>query len=258
MDGVVRTPTRRLLGWELAAVLLVGLGASGLRSILSLIRGLLAEASLAQQTVTLNAPQSPIVWLDASFQLVASAALFAQGGLVLYLLTLSPAPDLPQPLQHLRRELRAWRSYAWAAGIAAGIGIPGIGLYLLAYRLELARLVIPSGLDETVLHTALLILNALGNGVAEELVMVWLISRLMQLGMGGSSAIVLAAGLRGSYHLYQGFGGGLGNLLMGLLFGVLYRRYGLIWPLVIAHWIMDVAVFIGYAAIAPLLGLPGT
>jgi len=60
---------------------------------------------------------------------------------------------------------------------------------------------------------------------------------------------VFSAVLRGSYHLYQGFGGFLGNAAMGLVFGVLYRRWGRVSPLVIAHTLIDTVAFVGYAAL---------
>ena len=74
--------------------------------------------------------------------------------------------------------------------------------------------------------------------------------RLRQLGFGDSAAIGLAALLRGSYHLYQGLGGFVGNLAMGLLFGWLYRRWGRVGPLVVAHALLDVGAFVGYAVLA--------
>ena len=45
--------------------------------------------------------------------------------------------------------------------------------------------------------------------------------------------------LRGAYHLYQGFGAGLGNVAMGLVFGYGWRRTGRLWPLIVAHGIID-------------------
>ena len=45
--------------------------------------------------------------------------------------------------------------------------------------------------------------------------------------------------LRGSYHLYQGFGGFLGNAVMGVLFGYFYQRTRRVLPLAIAHTIVD-------------------
>jgi membrane protease YdiL (CAAX protease family) len=34
---------------------------------------------------------------------------------------------------------------------------------------------------------------------------------------------------------------------MGMLFGWLYDRYGRILPLVIAHFLIDAAIFVGYS-----------
>ena len=53
--------------------------------------------------------------------------------------------------------------------------------------------------------------------------------------------------LRGSYHLYQGFGGFIGNAIMGLIFGYFYQRTKRVLPLVIAHTILDMVSFVGYA-----------
>lgn len=53
--------------------------------------------------------------------------------------------------------------------------------------------------------------------------------------------------LRGSYHLYQGIGGFIGNLAMGVVFVYLYRRWGRVGPLVVAHSLLDIGAFVGYA-----------
>ena len=74
--------------------------------------------------------------------------------------------------------------------------------------------------------------------------------RLRQIGFGDSAAIGLAALLRGSYHLYQGLGGFVGTVAMGLLFGWLFRRWGRVMPFVVAHTLPDVGAFVGYAALA--------
>ena len=58
--------------------------------------------------------------------------------------------------------------------------------------------------------------------------------------------IVAAAVFRGSYHLYQGFGAFVGNFLMGMLFGYLYSRSRRVLPFVIAHFVIDAAIFVGY------------
>jgi membrane protease YdiL (CAAX protease family) len=53
--------------------------------------------------------------------------------------------------------------------------------------------------------------------------------------------------------LYQGFGGFIGNFVMGLLFGYLYQRWGRVMPLVIAHFVLDAAIFVGYSAFKDVL-----
>jgi membrane protease YdiL (CAAX protease family) len=70
---------------------------------------------------------------------------------------------------------------------------------------------------------------------------------LRQLGWGKWQIILSAAVLRGSYHLYQGIGPFFGNVVMGIVFGWCYWRWGRVMPLVIAHWIIDIASFVGYA-----------
>ena len=55
--------------------------------------------------------------------------------------------------------------------------------------------------------------------------------------------------LRGAYHLYQGLGGFLGNIAMGLVFGQVWQRTNRLWVLVGAHTLIDVVAFLGYAAL---------
>ena len=82
-------------------------------------------------------------------------------------------------------------------------------------------------------------------------------TRLRQLGVGRAGSIAASSVLRGSYHLYQGFGAGLGNLVMGVVFGAAYDRWRKLWPLVIAHFLLDVVAFVGYVLLRPHLGFLG-
>ena len=70
------------------------------------------------------------------------------------------------------------------------------------------------------------------------------------LGVRPWLAIAISAVIRGSYHLYQGVGAFLGNAVMGLIFGFLYRRWGRVMPLIITHFLIDAVTFVGYALLA--------
>jgi membrane protease YdiL (CAAX protease family) len=93
----------------------------------------------------------------------------------------------------------------------------------------------------------MLLLNAAEAALLEEVVVVaYLVTRLRQLGLTEVSAVGASALLRGSYHLYQGWGGFLGNVAMGVLFGFVFTRTRRAWPIVVAHFLLDVTAGIGY------------
>ena len=95
-----------------------------------------------------------------------------------------------------------------------------------------------------------LILQAIQNGVLEEIVMIgYLLTRFRQLNWPAGRAILVSAVIRGSYHTYQGLGGFLGNLIMGALFGWWFTKTKRVLPLVIAHSVIDIVSFVGYAAL---------
>ena len=92
-----------------------------------------------------------------------------------------------------------------------------------------------------------LLLSAFQNGLAEEVVVVgFMLTRLAQLGWSRERALIASATLRGSYHLYQGFGGFAGNVVMGLIFGWWFQRTRRVLPLVVAHFLLDAFSFLGY------------
>ena len=82
----------------------------------------------------------------------------------------------------------------------------------------------------------------------------YLFSRWGSVGWGKWRIILTSALIRGSYHLYQGFGGFVGNLVMGIIFGWFYTRTKRVMPLVIAHTILDVVAFVGYSLLKDRIG----
>ena len=147
-------------------------------------------------------------------------------------------------------------------GLALVIGIPGIALYLAGRAVGVTVAVRASALDNYWWTVPILILVALHAGLQEEVIVIgYLFARLRDLGWGKWQIILVSAVLRGSYHLYQGYGSFVGNLAMGILFGWLYTRYKRVLPLVIAHFVIDAVVFVGYpwaaSAFPALFVLPG-
>ena len=241
-------PSARLQCWEIVAVFAVSLGASGLYALASFIGSLTAKQSLSSQTATLNgslAPGRPL--LDLFLQLLNITLSLAPVLLVFYLLARagerpsSIGLDLSQPGRDLLR----------GAALAALIGGSGLGLYLIAYHSGVELNVVAENLPDIWWRIPVLLLSALQNAAVEEVVVLgYLLSRLDKLGVRPSRAIALSAVIRGSYHLYQGAGGFIGNAVMGLIFAILYRRWGRVTPMLIAHFLIDAVAFVGYALLA--------
>ena len=241
---------RTRLRWEISIVLALSFGASAVYAIVSIVERLTRETALSQQTATINRPLSDRPVFDLISQLLSFAFGLAPVALVVYLLWSSTRPHLSR--LGLGRPLdagRAWWGREAGGGVllAAAIGIPGIAFYLFAKAIGINTTVVPTALDAAWWTVPVLVLQALRAALGEELIVVaYLFERLKRLGVGPWATIVISALLRGSYHLYQGFGGFIGNVIMGVVFGWVYQRWGRAFPLVVAHWALDIASFAGY------------
>jgi len=241
-------PSPRLLRWEIVTVFAVSLGASGIYALVQYIGSLTAQQSLSKQAVIVHgtlAPGRPL--LDLFLQLTSITLALAPVLLVLYLLARSgegPSAiglDASQPGKDL----------AWGTGLAALIGGAGLGLYLIAYHAGVELNVVAENLPDVWWRFPVLVLSAAQNGILEEVIVVgYLLSRLDKLGVRPVPAIAISAVIRGSYHLYQGIGAFFGNAAMGVLFGIFYRKYGRVTPLIVAHTLIDAVTFVGYALLA--------
>ncbi|HET6530950.1 MAG TPA: CPBP family intramembrane glutamic endopeptidase [Actinoplanes sp.] len=233
---------RRSLGVEVVLVLLLSLGASAVYAVVSLIAKLTA-GPLSQQTATLNPSQSPRPYLDLTYQLLG--IFFALIPVALALFLLGPARSgLGLDLRHPRSDL------GWGTALAAVIGIPGLLLVYVAALLGLNAQIVPAALQPVWWAVPVLILKAIENAVLEEVIVVgYLITRLRQLRLQLWHVVLISAVLRGSYHLYQGFGAFLGNAIMGLVFALFFLRRRRVMPLIVAHTLLDVAAFVGYTVL---------
>ena len=235
-----------MIRWELFAVFAVSLGASAVNALLDLIGSLLQRQALSSQQALLVGSLSPNRWLDLVLQLVGIAEALAPVVLVFYLLARSGEGPADMGLDTSQPGLDTLRG----AVLAAVIGGAGLGLYLAAFHLGISLNVVPESLPAVWWRIPVLILSAAHDGILEEILMIgYLLRRLSQLGWGPWQAVVFSAVLRGSYHLYQGLGAFLGNAVMGLIFCYLYRRWGRVTPMIIAHTLIDAVTFVGYAAL---------
>jgi membrane protease YdiL (CAAX protease family) len=238
--------TRGLLIAEVLVVLALSLGRSGIGAIVSFLADLTSGVPLAAQSAVLNdslAPGRPL--LDLVRQVLRIGFALAPVALVWYLLARSREGglrslgiDRAQPGRDLGRG-------ALLAAVVGGVGLVG---YLAAYAGGVNLAVVAADLPDVWWRWPVLIGAALQNAILEEVVVLgYLMRRLTQLGWSPTATIVTSALVRGSYHLYQGVGGMLGNIAMGLLFGWLFRRWGRVLPMVVAHALIDIVAFIGYA-----------
>ena len=235
----------RPLRVELVIVLSVTFGLSAVTAALQLADSVLR--GLSAQRIPLNPKRSYFDLIDLGLTASVVVQLLAWGALGLYLLWRTGLQPGDIGMARFR-----WRpDLLGGVGLAALIGLPGLALYLAARTLHLNASVIPSGLGDTWWRVPMLVVTAFADGWAEEVLVVgYLLTRLGQLGGGPRAAVVWSSLLRGGYHLYQGFGAGLGNVVMGLVFGYAWQRTGRLWPLVIAHGLIDTVAFVGYALLA--------
>lgn len=247
------TPSRFWLRAEVLIILALSLGRSAVYSLLSLAQAL-ATGPLAGQSTALNRSLRENPWLDLLYQLLSIAFTLSPVALVVLLLTLT-AGSLRQALGDLGLDLgRPLRDLLHGVLLTAGIGLPGLAIYYLGRLVGATVEVIPAALATHWWTLPVLVLHAVKNAVLEEVIVVgYLFQRLERLGWSPRRIIVTSALLRGAYHTYQGVGPGLANLVMGLVFGEWYRRTRRTLPLVIAHTLLDVFAFVGYALLQDVI-----
>ncbi|MGO4188460.1 CPBP family intramembrane glutamic endopeptidase [Pseudarthrobacter sp. TAF60_1] len=255
-------PSRRRLRFEVWIVLGLSLGQSAVYSVVQLLDKM-SRAPLAEGTATLNQSRSSREYFDLTYQLLDIVFALVPVLLVIYFLTdqRQAATGAGTPGSSAFQKLgfnfaRPGRDLLQGLGLAALIGIPSLGLYAAGRALGITTAIIPSALDAHWWTIPVLILSALRHAVVEEVIVVgYLLDRFGKFGWSVPLAIVTSAMLRGSYHLYQGFGPFFGNAVMGLVFAWLYTRTKRVMPLVVAHALLDIVAFVGFSLFGRAVGL---
>lgn len=229
---------------EILIVLGLSLGQAAVTAILQLLRRLSLDVPLGEQTAALNPSRADLPTLDLIYQIASIVFTVLPVALAIYLLastrrraTARIGLDLAQPARDL--------GHGFA--LAALIGIPGLGLYVAGRALGVTVEIQAAALDMHWWTVPILVLAALQYGLLEEVIAVaYLTEKLEELAWHPAAIVVSSALLRGTYHLYQGFGAFVGNVIMGLIFAEYYRRRRRVMPLVIAHMLLDLVAFVGY------------
>ncbi|HEY7007431.1 MAG TPA: CPBP family intramembrane glutamic endopeptidase, partial [Jatrophihabitantaceae bacterium] len=249
-DAPAAEPRRERYGLELLGVLGVSLGMSGIYALLSLAR---AEWTVrggigASTTTVVSGTHTTYPWLDLLDDLADLLHGIAPPFLALVLLARSPGGIG----FGVGFDLRRWRTEIWqGVGFLALIGIPGLALVYLARQAGANATLNVVNFPDVWYRVPYLIGSAFQNGLSEEIVVVaYMLTRLRQIGWTRQRSLLASSLLRGSYHLYQGFGGFAGNFVMGLIFGWWFQRTRRVLPLVIAHFLLDAFSFIGYVYLA--------
>lgn len=249
MSSAVLAPRRHLPGIELAVVLGLSLGQSAVYSLLSYWEKMTRPQPIGQQTTSLNNSVTPDrSWLDLSYQLAGIVFPLMPALLALYLLHLTHGRggraigfDLRRPVHDSLHAL---------VGLVV-IGVGGIGVYAAGRALQVSTKVEPANLAAHWWTVPVYLGMAWMNGMLEEVVMIgYLFTRLREKAWPWWGIIVGSALLRATYHLYQGWGGFAGNLIMGLIFGLYWVRTRRVMPLVLLHFLIDAFVYIGYPLVA--------
>ena len=255
-------PSRRRLRFEVWIVLGLSLGQSAVYSVVQLLDKL-TRAPLAQGTSTLNrlTEHARIFRPDLP---AAGHHLCPRAGPAGDLLPDRPAPgearvghDAGSAFRKLGFNFaRPGKDLLQGLGLAGLIGIPSLGLYAAGRALGITTAIIPSGLDAYWWTVPVLILSAVRHAIVEEVIVVgYLLDRFGKFGWSTPLAIFVSSMLRGSYHLYQGFGPFIGNAVMGVVFAWVYTRTRRVMPLVIAHALLDIVAFVGFSLFGKAVGL---
>jgi membrane protease YdiL (CAAX protease family) len=228
------------------AVLGVSLGLSGIYGLLSYLRAeLTVKGGISATTASVASGASTShVWLDLAYD--ATGLVQGLMPVLLAMVFLSRDPGTAGfGIGLVSRPGR--RDLLQGAGFVALIGIPGLFLVWAAHHLGVSAHLVVVDVPDAWYRVPLLVLQAAQNGVLEEVVVVgYLLTRLRQMGWSSGRSLGASAVLRGSYHLYQGLGGFVGNLVMGLIFAWWFQRTRRVLPLVVAHFLLDTFAFVGY------------
>jgi membrane protease YdiL (CAAX protease family) len=243
---------RRRIKAEVLIVMGLSLGQSGVYAVVRLLDKA-SQGPLAGQTTTLNPVLNDREYFDLAYQLLGIFFALVPVALALFLLSAGGSSAFRRLGFTFEKPAL---DFGLGLGLAVAMGVGTLGVYAAGRALGITTAIVPAALDAYWWTVPVLILSAVRHAVLEEVLVVgYLFDRLRGLGWSVPAVLITSALLRGSYHLYQGIGPFLGNVVMGLIFGYAYLRTRRVMPLVIAHAALDITGFVGFALLGPAIGI---
>ncbi|WP_313811824.1 CPBP family intramembrane glutamic endopeptidase [Glutamicibacter sp.] len=230
----------------------LSLGQSAVYSLVS-FADKVTRGPLGEQTTSMNTPKNTREYFDLLYQLLDIGFALVPVLLALYLMKRSTGTTAGMIGFDLRRP---GRDSLFGAGLFLAMGLGTLGVYSAGRALGITTALSTANLGDYWWSVPVLLLSAARHAVVEEVIMLGVFFTYgRNLGASAWKLIILSALIRGSYHLYQGVGPMIGNMIMGIVFGWVYQRYGRVMPLVIAHFLLDAFGFVGYLLLGPVIGI---
>lgn len=251
-DPKLAPAARRNLKLEILLVMALSLGQSAVYSLVS-FADKATRGPLGGQTTAMNTAKNTREYFDLAYQLLEIGFALVPVLLALYLMKRSTGTTARMIGFDLRRP---GRDSLTGLGLFLAMGIGTLGVYAAGRALGITTALSTANLGDYWWSIPVLLLSAARHAVVEEVIMLGVLFTYgRKLGAGAWKIIIISAAIRGSYHLYQGIGPMIGNMIMGIVFGWVYHRFGRVMPLVIAHFLLDAFGFVGFLLLGPAIGI---
>lgn len=127
---------------------------------------------------------------------------------------------------------------ALALGVVAYLAY--VAIYVTLGRALSGGVQVPEGMIERNLHLSTVLVASVVNGAFEELFLCGYVITALKKTQSTALAINVSIAIRLSYHLYQGTGGVISIIPVGVVFAHWFARTGRLWPIAIAHCLFDI------------------
>jgi len=148
---------------------------------------------------------------------------------------------------------RGWKWPDFSVKISPRGVLQGVGLATVAFMLTHAAQVLTASVAQAqsspvlaavpsatgVIPMAGMLLAAIVKAVFEEVLVCGYVVHSLRGKFGIALAVNASIALRLSFHLYQGPGAFLAFAVLGLVFTFFYIRTGRLWPLIVAHAVLE-------------------